>query len=447
MGSRATFKFLVLMLISSFFTSSCISSKYKLTRDFKRIKSTEINPPNPEKYFEIISTARIPANSKKNESSKTVFDLSDRGQKQLIIQYSKFDTSSTQLHLNLNRSFKATKEKAKKKRIDDSMLLLKRQISFFVNNILRDTKPSSRIMVLQLEVQLVDTVRDKVRFSSISEFQTQYEFVDFGTVTQTGTTNFSLNAGINSTNIFSDTNSSDNSSITRSSSIEPTISTSYGSTNSLSEARNFKRRSIKQTGFVTDDYIQIYMEGTDQRDLNGPIVLNIELLGIEGKMKTKNFEYIDYEVKGKKILIQPRTNVIPYNAEIPVNLTANLLIREVVKKGRTIPEGDDVIILKRFSDVDLGQINLVKKDEVKVYYTQIEILKGSSQEPIYLLDKIKKQKFLVRFLSKDRARIFLDYLLQIRSNDLGDFLVVDFNEKPIDVSEFKNFGLFWDEMQ
>lgn len=436
MAGNNSIKTLISCLIF-IFISGC-GTNYVLTNKYGKILSTVTGNKYPNTYYVIDVTSRaIPQSEKKVPTYRSIFDLSERGQFELINEYAKMDTSSNQLRNSIIQPLQKVPPKPDASIVDISGLNVQRQITFFVQNLLKDISPSSRISDLQLEIVLKS---DDINFTSISGFQTQYEYFDFGTVSRTGTRNFSIGAEISASQNISLSDSVGNSSRSFSNSIGPSANAGLQLSNSINESRTFRQRAIKQTGILSDKQVTLYMEGSPLYDLNGPITLNVQM---EGFPSSSAIEFIKFKVESEKPIVEHKTFIVPYKAEVEADIFATLMIREVKKGGDTFPEGDDEINLLRFNRTQIASdFKIIESDDLEtdIYH----LVLGEDLSALYFFNNKTAIRHNLSFQSINEAKVFLNYILKENTNTIGDYQITNESDTQITISELKEIGIIRD---
>ena len=255
---------LILVLISG-----CKNSE-NLTRRYKKSDGLQEYTADPKKYVDLNFISRPGTVKKTTEKPKTIFELSEKGQAALIEAHGSQANSNTDLSKALLEPLTKSTKKVSPL-IDTSPLTITRQFSFFIDDKFRTN--GGRIEQLELSIELDNQLINDglIRFKGFQEFQTQYANVDFGTIESSTTRGFTLGSSLGITNSQSNSNTSDSESSETTISYTPSLSAELSRSYSESASRNLTTRRIAQTGYVSDSKIVVYMEGSPDRNLNGPI--------------------------------------------------------------------------------------------------------------------------------------------------------------------------------
>lgn len=440
----------ILFLISINFSSIHWANCQKLTRLYKKNNGNKIISQDSVEYFVKVGVRIDPKITffKGTKIPKKIYinELSDRGQEALIEQY------GNKLNIqNLNKSLSTPLvEKPLNNSLNKEFTKYLVHIEFDVD----DTKSSSAInfgRIIELQLRLSLNSNDEIRFYSFKEFNTIYEYVNFGDIEETRTRNFTLNAGfeLQGTGATS-TQGSDSNTTDVTSTQTSNVGASYGSVRSTTEKISQLQRIISQMGTMGDNNFSILQQGAPKNNLEGKISLDL-VVETQNNLASSYFSFADIK-KDNKFQDDPsKIKVNRYFITTPIiknDITAEVACkfeyREInnEKGRRTKSEHDDIITTRAFSDyfVIENNITLLKKNELKDLFHYWVIVDGN-QDP-------KKQKIIyinyygenveLRFDSMIKAMEFLEYLRETKSTTLGNSKIKVGQRGAIEAIDIKN---------
>ena len=344
--------------------------------------------------------------SSKSPSLKTIFELPEKAQKELIKAYADKDTTSELLRQSLIKPLEKAKSKPEKV-FNERFINISRRFSFNVSDNWKPKYPSSRIENIRIDVELKS---DVVRFSDFIDFQTKYETFDVGAVSRTSSKSFSVSA--NASLGVEDT-------ISKSLGAEAT----YGNSSSTTENVQLSRRFVGQSGFITDKHFVLYMEGMPRHNLNGlySVAVNMNYAS-NGELETHDFVLFSINKKKEgelteKILVIPP--LLDTLEDVVADVSISYLYRNVVGKGKYSIEGEHKIRYYDIQDVKYKDRRVFYSDDFST--TLIDIKCGGERVFIQTPDSVRHE---LTFLSKGEAYSFRQYLEKNKTDKVGDYQLV-----------------------
>jgi len=277
------------------FLSSFSFSQSKLTRSHKSIDES-ITVPNKNVANEYVSVNLISSGNAelfsvvKTNKPKTVFELSDKGQKSLIEAVNSKASNISELISGLQNNLTKNNSSISYNKKYTTYL---KKIEIDVNDNLRGSERCGRIDELVIRIKLPDN--KTIKFKSLQNISTKYEYISFGKIGLTRNQSFTANAGVNIAGTGSTVNTG-NSTTNKQVVIDgdtlditdviggtneigtsntSNIGISYTGGRTISEEREIKKRRIAMKGSLTSNEIVIYQEGAPELNLNDKIVIEI----------------------------------------------------------------------------------------------------------------------------------------------------------------------------
>jgi len=378
----------ILRILILFFLCANVSAQ--ITDNYKKIV-----PAKDLTTKELNDAVKIDLNVQKGSAPtkktvrKTLFDLTDRGQKALIESYEKEAKDMTSLITAIREPLDKALKKKSSLFLEENYKIYA-QLNFFVEDSWAKQEPANRITSLKITLNIPDD--SPVNIKGFKEYQTKYETIALGSVENTSTRNFSLNAGIgisssDTTNAFDGNGNQLSSSVNG---LTPSVSGTFGTSNNFKENSSLTRRIIAQTGITSDKQMIIYLEGFAGRNLNGPITLELEL---ELKdIAKRRIPVVDFSInKSKKGVLSPKFLFYPkMDSDIEATYSYEWNYRKIVRKGKSNIEGKHVISYysHRIEDLKPKDPFLKSQDiNVKLQSIRFPVTENgnTSDEIIYLL--------------------------------------------------------------
>jgi hypothetical protein len=250
------------------------------------------------------------------------------------------------------------------------------------------------------------------KFVSWDKFETKYETVDLGKISNTQGFELGIDIPIKS----------------------PEISTSTGISQSLSEEVLLRQRYVALSGRLYETEANLYQQGVSGIDLAGNFSVDflIKAEVDESKPHTvislKNLWKGSNPNENKAIGISFLKIKYPKSSQpVTCNLDFYYSLRHVKKYGDTISEADDIVTLIRCHDNGTQQVELIGKNElrVRVYYivTHKDVKTGSPSPNGYRL-YIKgpgQGTNEICFADYNSAASFLQWLRLSKSVTIGKY--------------------------
>ena len=410
-------KIFILIVLCSH-ANAQVTNNYKKIVPAKKLSIEELN--NAVKIDLNVQKGTPPT---KKTLRKTIFDLTDKGQKALIESYEKKSKDLKTLTKAITEPLDKSSKKGSSFILEENYKIYT-QLIFFVEDNWAKKEPSNRITSLKITLNIPKDCPVKIK--GFKEYQTKYETIALGSIENTSTRNFSLNAGIGSsnsdtTNAFDSTGNQLSSSING---VTPSFSGTFGTSNSLKENLNLTRRIITQTGITSNNQMIIYLEGFAGRNLNGPITLELEFE--PNNISKRRSSVVDFSIdKNKKGIFSPKFLFYPHiDSNIEATYSYEWLYRKIVRKGKSNIEGKHVISYysHRLEDLKSKTPILKKQDaNVKLYSIVFPVTENEdiSDEDIYLLKGGESHQLNLR--SFNNAVTFKWFALDNKGNVIDGF--------------------------
>jgi len=370
----------------------------------------------------ITLTSKMGSPPENSAKLKTLFDLTEKGQKALIEAYSKIESKDAKKFRDqLIRPLEV--KKIVKQIINKNHLKIFQRLDFLVTDKWIEDNPYNRIASIRIAVNLKPN--SEVKFKGFKDFQTNFENVSLGSVENTSVRNFSLGAGVGSsssdtTNTF-DTNG--NNTGIAVSGLTPSINGSFSSSNTNRETLDLTRRIIPRTGSISESQMIVYMEGAPDRNLNHSISIELELE--PQNVNIQNFEVIKFSVDKMKVAkLTPSIILVPHlTNDIKADISYDWLYRKIERRGRSKIEGKHVIRYYSRSGAGESDKVILKKSDVNIDLWQFKFLDnaGNKQE-VFIKNAAVKYRLL--FDSQDNAIELLYHLDEKGINKIGNFEII-----------------------
>lgn len=263
-------------------------------------------------------------------STKTITDLSDKGQAALIEAINSKSTTAKELISSLALPIK---ESVSSGNIKGSKLWKKKII---LNILKTDTEKANRIEHVLFTMYIPESLTDKVEFVSWDKVVTETQVIDLGKITSGNSTTLSFSPEISMAGT-----------------IQGKAPGSVSNTKTFSQEKSFSSRLAGlNASLVSSSKFQVLRRGTANEDISGNIIIELTL-------KSKLVKEVTiYEFSGfyngasivtdqskigmiKNILVRPDFG--DSNINIPIDLTYKFRFRKVDVGENTEPEYDDTI--------------------------------------------------------------------------------------------------------
>ena len=355
--------------------SGCSSTKF--TKRYKSIENKTTD--NPDDYIKIEGFS---LDINKISSNKTVFELSDRGQKEIIAQTSKNAKTNKELYSQLSKKFVEMPTK---------------------KNEITNTKFKKRLVI---STQNLEKNRDKIKFAYWYKIVSEYQEIDIGKITYSRTGSFSVSPDI-----------------TMSGTIKGNTPINGSISDTVGEEVSLKKKFASISGAISDNNLTVYRNSSPLEDINGNTLIELTLI-VENKAEKLFYEFDKLfinnkpnsnsdEIKIRRVNYQ-FPNILPENSE--VELSYEFKFREVLKGANTFTEADDKIKLVSGKSKKAVNIQLLDKEDLQKNSWLLKIgnqtltLKSASSTPE-----------TIRFDSYAKADLFLQWLSFTNSLTVGSF--------------------------
>ena len=325
----------ILLIVSITFLLGCSSPK--LAKRYKSSKNVWINSESVQNYV-TVKTNTYKTNSAKitdKKKYKTIFDLSKKGQSEILKKVTLKDTALTisalVKELNILPKNNTSKSKPKKGLITHKTKFLNNEINknivFSVTRVFTSqgdnfktiNKVGDRIQYLDLGLEIINS--NKLKFKNWNKFENDYATADFGSITSSKSLSAEISLGYDTSGSVSSTDDmkeekSINNELTEISnstisntdknevlsntagqstsdtnvlkllnnkikqltqSVKTAASGKLSATDKLDESRLFKSQILKLSGTLNDNGFDIKQEGFEGINLKGNTTINVDL--------------------------------------------------------------------------------------------------------------------------------------------------------------------------
>jgi hypothetical protein len=335
----------------------------------------------------------------------SILQMSPEGQAAFITEIGKRTNSIGELLKSLGENIGSPKK-------DEDIIDLtqfKKRVVFSVEKQVFDEKKTNIELADRIDQLLTKLSNlNNAKFVSWDKFETKYEAVDLGKITNTQNSSLGLEIPFK----FSG---------------ESTPSKAIiGASKNLTEEVLLRQRYIVLTGSLDKQSACLYQQGVMGIDLAGNFSVDFTIEANSDETKLDRFISIKNLWKGPGIPndandIQISFSRLKYpisSNPISCDLTCDYSIRHVVKNGHTIIEGDDVVIYRRGkAKLINNKVTLVRNDELAVRVFRIATKTGG-----YLLHlKRSGTTMPLHFFDFQNAKSFLEWLQCLKSKTVGDY--------------------------
>ncbi len=358
---------------------------------------------------------------------KTIFDLTEKGQQEVIRQAGINDTTNDKLmsSLSLPLSSKPSNE------IDfiDYTKVEKRIIVTLQN---LSHMPADRIGKVKVELK----IDPEFKILSCNRLTTEYQSIDLGKLNYSNSNQFeisgNLTGGVTGTSGTTDlsettnsnkvgdasTGSKNNRTDSRTTGTTATrgIAGKFNASRSFTEEVLLKQRIVNLNASISNNTLTLFQESISGIDLSGNILADIifeskvdtrveRVYSFSGLMKGSSFEE-PKDVKVKETLIA----YFNFTKDINAELCYEADFRQVDKRHRTITESDDKINLLYGKTSQPKKIILISKDQLRPKLWILFVTGDNNKIPLQFLSPAAGGKGQLIFNSYTDARNFVTWL-------------------------------------
>ena len=438
---------------------------------YKKVETVSADPNNDKVGIALFGT-KVDA-AKEEDNAKSLWELQGEGQAELIKSLNGRYKEDEKFIAQLNTKYLKPKEKKATDFTNKDLKLIfsiskKRDYSK-----LKDTKPAFTLADRIEYIKFTITIPDKTNLNFIkwNKFTTEYATIDIADVSFTQSLELAGSLGTSSTRGTEATETAETlaKKATTGSSFTPSASTK--GTASKTEAQKVRYRYVQLNGKISDKVISIEQEGMREIDLNGNVIVDVnlkfdeipEILSTaEGLKKDEKFAKVD----DVKLILYPV--LVPKVEGLPDKLDATLnyeyTYRHVVKGEKTFYEWDDeveyitgasskTITLFRKKDfvpafahiAKLGEDAKAFKDRTRLGIQETfgnkdtyELIFGSNSEAAEFLDWLRR--FPVDKGKEDAALTMGSYTLKLRTG--GTDTDLTYNEFKKVTKQMQNLSYY-----
>jgi len=239
-----------ILVLSVLILSSCVTQKKIVTKRFETFKIKRIKNQKPDDNVDIKAFSFT---TKQNKVPKNIFDLSERGQKELIKAMSKNSSENEGL---TNKIASSIKKVAPPKKVIDKTTF-DRTIVFSVEN-KRKILGVNRIQ--RVEINISPTTTGQFEFVSWDKIASEYSSIDLGKITSSDTSTFSISPEL-----------------TLSGTLQGKVAAGFSKSSTLSQEKNLNQRSVNLSGSLSSNKVKVIREGGEFLDLEGNTILNLKI--------------------------------------------------------------------------------------------------------------------------------------------------------------------------
>jgi|GEM_PF-1087047 len=405
-----------LLLLAVLFFSCTTVKRYK------SIKSSSLDNNNLV-TVDIFGT-KVEA-TKEEDNSKSLWDLNAEGQAEFIKTLSTRNPDNDKFSTSLNSKYLKPKDKQVTDYTSKDLKMIfsigKKRDYTNIDKTTSTYTLADRIEYLSMKITIPSSI--KLKFLKWNKFITEYGSVDIAGVTFNKS--FEATAGMGISNSFTRNKTGENRTTSNVNGFTPEISST--GTISNSETQNVKYRYVSLNGKLNDKEIMLEQEGMREIDLNGNIVIDVNLkfdetpetLSLIEGYKTATGTYNTPD-KLKMILY---TAMVPVVAGLPTSIDAKLeykyAYRHVAKGEDTFYEWDDVVEYKTGTaekTITLFTKQDYQKNYVPDFYNISRIgedaTTANNRTRIAVIDSTTSIPYEMIFSSLASAREFWEWLVK-----------------------------------
>ena len=395
-------KQLITISIITILIVSC--AKSKLTTRYKEMEVKELPSNEINKYIKINAFSFDVGQSSAN---KSIFDLSEKAQANLIGEVSKKSKSNEEIFSTLDSKFTS-----KPKVLSDiSKLVFTKRVVISVEDI-KGINGADRI---ESFTATIIHEKNNLEFQYWDKIVTKYQEIDIGKISYSNTGGFSVSPNI-----------------TMGGTIQGAapISANYSAT--TIEEVQLNRKIPLTTGALQKDRFSVSRKSTPREDISGNILVEVKFKVLKSASKTVySFEGLydknepikdNTKVKVKKINFEI-ADLEPSESEVKLNL--NFVYREVTSGEKTETESDDKVIF------------LISNDSTETESVKFNLLNDSDLDSKFWLIRNGVHNLTIlsnsvpdnlRFGSFSDASIFLEWLKATRNTEVGSLKIGFYKE-------------------
>lgn len=410
--------------------SSCNSSG-KLTRRYKKIaffnleecvnckgQKDSVNWQNDvDKYKEdyVDINAYFVEKEKVKVQPKTIFDLSPKGQSQLIQALSRQDSSSSSLISSLSSPLQPDK-KVTNFEILDYTKIDKRFIVSIRNN---SYWPANRIAKIKINLEIIPD--STLVFSGCDKLATEFESIDLGKLNYSRNNSFEVSGNGSIGNNSELTTTGSNSSKTIGSNAGLGIDGTASTNNTFSEEVALKQRYVVLNAALDEKNLSLYQESISGIDLTGNIIADVSLQAknikaltthsFSGIFKKNDLNDAGSLIVSEKVIMMPNFDSDTVLLKLSYKTDfREVRIRRFFKGHKTISESDDKVNIYRWN-VDTAQIVLLPINDIKPKIWSLSSKDGS--QTVRIENPASSDKGDLLFSSYKDAQEFLFWLKNV----------------------------------
>lgn len=363
--------------------SACTTPKY--TKRYKSLENTTTTKPN-----EFVSATAFCFDVDKLSTSKGLYELSERGQKELIAQVSSKEKDGSGLYNQLSKKFVEPARQNSSIRNTE----FKKRIVISVED-LKNQNGANRIDWIRIKLNIQDTAN--VKFYYWDKIVTEYQEIDLGKLTFERSNSFSSSPDF-----------------TMSGTVKGNAPLSYSTSGKVNEEISFKTKFAKLSGSLNESTISIYRKSAPMEDITGNIVIEVSIKA--KKNGETSFSEFDGLTEKDVIVTDPskvKLKTINYQSanfhatETNFGLSYQFGYREVFNGAKTFTEADDSIRIVQGEIKSPEKFPLLQEEDL----TQ-RIWNVSAPDDELLSLKKGSTQSTINFDSYDKAKAFLEWLRQ-----------------------------------
>lgn len=365
---------------------------------------------------------------------KTIFDLSEKGQQELIRQAGNNEPANDKLMASLASSLSA-KSASSVDLIDYTKS--EKRVLVSIRNL--SHWPADRISKITINLKINNA---DFRLLSCNRLQTETQTLDLAKLNYSNTNSVELNASstagvsattggtgsIEKTTSDTDGNLTTGSDISKSRTNTNTINGATGLSGKFNAARSFaeevllKQKIVTLNATISKNTLSLYQEGISGIDLSGNILADIVFDSPDNIKVVSSYSFS--EVKPANLpdkLVVKEVLVKFFNYENPViaDLTYSADFRHVTKRHSTITESDDIVELYYGNNIRTPQkVTLVAKDQLKPKMWVLVDKRDAALKPLQIFNPANNGKGELILTSVADAKDFLTWVQLQKANIL-----------------------------
>lgn len=385
-------------------------AKPKITKRYNEIIGYD-NTTLPNNYVKVTGFVTKPVSS----TSKTIFDLSERGQKALIETIGKLEKSPSKIAPLISAPIKLNTPK----KLITNHTLIKKRIVLSVEDI-ANLQGADRLQSIRIRLKR-PSGNTNYKLVSWDKIVTQYQDIDVGKLSfsQTDSSNLSAEIALTGT-------------------IQGGLSGSSSNTDILAEELQLTKRFPRLTGSITEDEMVIHRQSTALESMDGNVILEVTFKLSEDTEKPV-YSFKGLFDKGKavmdesKITIDRAFHILP-SIDDPdktlIEMAYDIQYRKVIKGHETYTESDDKIKIIYNGVGFVPFVKLCDEDDLNL---NLWVLK-KGDKPVDIVQGAQKET--LRFSSFKQAQEFLKWLKMTGKLQFSGYQLT--NPDGLDASDLKN---------